>query len=195
MYRQINFNYLNFRYRTCRFGVCPYISPSILLLPPRRAGCPRPHRLHACEAPCLRWVAVGRDCWNNSWVINTKKRALCYLVFTTAPLLIKMHFFGEYLPSSLHKLNCLPNFCSLLSQPSLPHSRLILTSPPHELYIAEKTWFSVEPTLILSSGPKLHAFASWCGEIASVFAKSVMQMILLSIMCWWRNSIVYLVHI
>ena len=38
--------------------------PPILLRPPRRAGCPRAHRLPAGEAPILRRVAVGRDCGN-----------------------------------------------------------------------------------------------------------------------------------
>ncbi len=84
-------------------------------------------------------AALGRECGNNSWIIQHQTRTLSYSVSTTAPLRIKMHFFGEYLPSSLHKLNCWPKSCSLLSQPSLPHSRLIVTCPPHELYIAEKT--------------------------------------------------------
>ena len=34
----------------------------ILLLPPRRPGCTRAHRLPAGEAPTLRRAAVGRDC-------------------------------------------------------------------------------------------------------------------------------------
>ena len=38
--------------------------PPILLLPPRRAGRPRAHRLPAGEASTIRRVAVGRDCGN-----------------------------------------------------------------------------------------------------------------------------------
>jgi hypothetical protein len=42
----------------------PSSSPPIFLLPPRRAGCPRAHRLPAGETPSVWRVPVGPDCGN-----------------------------------------------------------------------------------------------------------------------------------